>query len=401
MSPLRNVPFMLTVLATPMIAGSLAEYAIEAKEDSNEPNVGARVLLSNGQRMHVRVTGPEDSSGPTIVFEAGSSETLLIWEHLINVLCPNIRCISYSRAGLGLSDPAKTPRTDFWSLIMPSGSAKRSASAVADDLRDVLRTLKVTGDVVAVGYGSGTLFARELARRNLADARAGAPKREDPFTVAGLVLLDPVVEGVDEQIAAKFEMAAMALNKAQSAAQSMATMAFFGGLRFGVVFNKQAQAQAVLLYGDGAQDALFSSSRFAHRLTSMAELQNLYQVEKDVCQGNRELAPASLPVVVLSRGLNNHYRGLADRKNSGVDRNEAEQLSLLRVRAQAALATSLSNSTGVFARLKPSSGFMMCQFPEEVAAVVRAVADVAGSKGTQGELLSRLQSLDYLDRNVP
>ena len=194
-------------------AGFMTEKNKEAKEDAREPVLGRRVALLDGRRIHVHTSGPSGprGEGPTVVFEAGHGETLLDWSRVMKELEqrePPVRCVAYTRAGLGLSDASAAPDTLITALLSfvqpwaarPTTLGDRSAGVVARELQQLLRNLEVAGPVVVVAHGAGGEFATTLAAALSANT---ASQQEQPggsgLRVAGLVLVDPVVAGVSEE----------------------------------------------------------------------------------------------------------------------------------------------------------------------------------------------------------
>jgi len=290
------------------LAGYLAERNAEATEDGEPPLVGRRVLLPDGRRLHVRdsrdrtstacaaakspaTSRSEDvcSSGTlleaadpscvdnetlTVVFEAGRGETLLEWEPVLRQLEQSptlrqarnkqrVRLVSYSRSGLGLSDPPPITSAALPFPFYGLGSAQgvgRTSNDVANDLVQLLNALQVRGAVVFVASGVGGLHAR-VAAHHLQSAAANSSGNNhkpnyynnNPF-LAGLVLVEPVAEGVSsahKQLVARHvgpEQAAASLGTGlQQAALVDACMAKIGITRMKVGVNKSAKRQADLL----------------------------------------------------------------------------------------------------------------------------------------------------------
>ena len=80
----------------------------------------------------------------------------------------------------------------------------RSSAAIAAELSDLLGALGVAGPVVVVGSGVGCLHARALAaaghghaaKNAAAENTASGRQLPGGAAVAGLVLVEPMVEGV-------------------------------------------------------------------------------------------------------------------------------------------------------------------------------------------------------------
>lgn len=100
--------------------------------------------------------------------EAGFGADAGAWAKIQPVLARTTRVCAYDRAGYGFSDPGPLPR---------------DGAAIVRDLDRALETAQVEGPFVLLGHSAGGLYARLFAARR-------------PGEVAGLVLLDPTVEGI-------------------------------------------------------------------------------------------------------------------------------------------------------------------------------------------------------------
>lgn len=111
------------------------------------------------------------SDGPTVVLEAGLTDSAATWSGIIPALASFTRVVSYDRPNTtaSASDPAPMPRT---------------AADVVADLHVLLETDAVPGPYVLVGHSTGGLFARLFASLY-------------PDEVSGLVLIDTSHEDQD------------------------------------------------------------------------------------------------------------------------------------------------------------------------------------------------------------
>lgn len=98
-----------------------------------------------------------------VVFEAGFGSDATIWQVVIDELDGELRTINYSRAGLGSSPAAPSPR---------------SIEQHISDLKILLTSLEVSANVIMVGHSYGGLIAAEMVQTH-------------PDLIAGLVLVDP------------------------------------------------------------------------------------------------------------------------------------------------------------------------------------------------------------------
>ena len=123
-------------------------------------------LVSLGERrLHLRCMG---SGNPVVVLEAGLGGDSSGWARVQPRLAALTRVCSYDRAGYLFSDAAAAPRT---------------ADLAVADLRALLERASIGAPLVLVGHSLGGLLARLYAATYPAD-------------VVGMVLLDPVTDGV-------------------------------------------------------------------------------------------------------------------------------------------------------------------------------------------------------------
>jgi pimeloyl-ACP methyl ester carboxylesterase len=113
-------------------------------------------------RVHIRCDG---DGGPPVIFDAALGGSSLSWSLVQPAVARLTRACSYDRAGFGWSDAGPLPRT---------------ASRVADELRELLRAAAVAPPYVLVGHSYGGLVMRLYASRH-------------PNDVAGLVLIEPAI----------------------------------------------------------------------------------------------------------------------------------------------------------------------------------------------------------------
>jgi predicted esterase len=83
-------------------------------------------------------------SGPAVIFESGISATCLNWMRVRAEVERFAHACSYDRAGLGWSDPSKSPRT---------------TSTIIDELHALLEAAGIPQPHILVGYSFGGMFA--------------------------------------------------------------------------------------------------------------------------------------------------------------------------------------------------------------------------------------------------
>lgn len=122
-----------------------------------------QVRLPDGRTLNLYCAG---TGSPTVVMEAGLSETALTWWMVQPRIAKLSRVCVYDRAGLGLS---------------PVGPMPRDTRAEVADLEQLLKAARVKPPYVLVGHSMGGYNMRLFASRHLKQ-------------VAGMVLIDPSVE---------------------------------------------------------------------------------------------------------------------------------------------------------------------------------------------------------------
>lgn len=119
-------------------------------------------LIRVGERtVHVLDTGPADAE-TTVVFESGLAAPLQTWTWVQEALGPEVRALSYERAGTGWSSRVR---------------GRRDIPSLSGELDALLAGIGVRGRVVLVGHSFGGLIVRHFAGVR-------------PDRVAGVVLVD-------------------------------------------------------------------------------------------------------------------------------------------------------------------------------------------------------------------
>ena len=163
---LRVILSLIGLIVVLLIAGFTYETWSEARD--------ARLYVPPGQmisvgdhNLHILCKGAGD--GPVVVIEAGGGVGLVSYLGVQAKIAEFAHVCTYDRAGLGWSQPARTPRT---------------FEGMASELEALLNGAKISTPCVLVGHSYGGLIVRVFAR-------------DYASRVAGLVL----VETGDEAIA--------------------------------------------------------------------------------------------------------------------------------------------------------------------------------------------------------
>lgn len=168
------------------VADAKVKFAREADE-----LVSGLTLRQGGQEFHFKRIAPDvpedfcrrvdagayrarvmkmGTGRTSVVFESGLGESLDAWAPVAREVSGFATVIAYDRAGLGLSETAKAPRT---------------ARNIAIELKRILRRVGARGPVIIVGNSAGGLYARVFAH-------------EFPDAVAGLVLVEASSEDYED-----------------------------------------------------------------------------------------------------------------------------------------------------------------------------------------------------------
>lgn len=289
------------------------------------------VEIAPGRRLNLRCEG---RGSPTVLLEAGLGYPSLSWRDTQPKLARTHRTCSYDRAGLGFSDAGPMPR---------------SAGAIVDDLERLIAKAGLAPPFILVGNSMGGQTVRLYAFRH-------------PDKVAGLVLLDPYVEGQFRSLSAIEPAIGRELRDSERD-----EAACIAELRRGELSGEEAERRGCIAGENGSfsprLNVFLRNQRMMprHFEAVRSESQMLETVnERQVQQAER---PLPMPIIVLSASRNYD----AAEYDATRDRLLAEQLRLHRRLAD------LSPKGDV--RMVASEHVIQVSAPD---AVVSAVDDIVG-----------------------
>ncbi len=139
------------------------------------------VRIDGSRRINLFCAG---EGKPTVIFEAGLGNSNMVWLEVQPQVARFTRACSYDRAGFGFSDP---PRQSV------------DARNAVDDLHRLITAANISSPVVLVGHSLGGLF-------NILYSATY------PDEVAGMVLVDPSIPGLETEQWETPQIAAMSFH---------------------------------------------------------------------------------------------------------------------------------------------------------------------------------------------
>ena len=155
---------ILGSMAALVLAGILYQRVGASRDRLRYTVAGRWVDIGHGCSLYLLEKGPDESGGPTVLFESGIAATNLNWSRIQETVSKFAHTASYDRGGLGWSSPASTTRTP---------------GNIATELHAMLESAGIKPPYVLVGHSFGGLVVRRFALLY-------------PEDVAGIVLVDPM-----------------------------------------------------------------------------------------------------------------------------------------------------------------------------------------------------------------
>lgn len=152
-----------TAIIVAALAAGATYQAVGARRSRRRHTPPGRMIDAAGTRLHLVSAG---HGGPPVLFESGVAASSLSWTVVMREAAAFSRVSAYDRAGLGWSEPSRSPRT---------------VARMLSEMRDVLTAAAGSTPAVLVGHSFGAFLTLVYASRH-------------PRDVAALVLVDPPTE---------------------------------------------------------------------------------------------------------------------------------------------------------------------------------------------------------------
>jgi pimeloyl-ACP methyl ester carboxylesterase len=257
---LRILTGLCGVFAATALTGATYQWLATRKELAATPPPGLLVDVG-GYRLHLWCTG---DGAPAVILDTGLGGSTADWGFVQPDVAQFTRVCSYDRAGMGYSDPGRSPRT---------------ARRIASELAELLGRSRIDGPVVLVGASIAGFNVRVFAS-------------DHPERAAGLVLVDASHEDDAHDV--------------PGMARVVPLLSTIGVLRlFGVSFGQPVESLAPSV----RQFARATSFRAAGFQASADEIGHIRESVSQVRSSRRKL---TIPVVVVTsgRGADENWRRL-------------------------------------------------------------------------------------------
>ncbi|KAG7387434.1 Epsin-1, required for endocytosis and actin patch assembly [Phytophthora boehmeriae] len=336
-----------------LTAGLIASggFVIETTKSFNPltpPGFLLEIPGPEGEQVQVHVQR-KGSGDVTVLFDGGVGETSFDWDKVADQVAKFATVVSVDRPGLGFSAPGAQPRT---------------STQIAQEYKEILTKLNVTGKVILVAHGAGGYNMRELAEELKQSAAASSPKCE------GLVLVDALQENLRGELESVSESVQKSLTAMDENGETVLLLSRIGLIR---LISLVQHSKSVAKYSPFALPYVehFSPSP-AHRTGALHENQGIPKTEQRFRDSAASKYPFEFPCVVLSHGKSGMFDSM--KMEPGVTPDTLTALERKWLEAQTKLAQTVSMRS-VHLVVKDAGHCIHHEKPEEVTKAVRAIVE--------------------------
>lgn len=314
------------LLVSSVLLGLSASLA-NAQEPSTLDLSPRRVELLDGRHIALYCVG---TGSPTVIFDSGLGAGAQAWSRVQPEIARTTKACAFDRAGYGASD---------------EGPAPRDAAHIVDDLKAGLDAADIAGPYVLVGHSMGGYNMRLFANLHAEH-------------VAGMVLVDPSIDGNEAPLRAVSPAFAHAMNDFQATAGKCIRATADGEM----IPERPIYAEC----GSPPLNSPLASPALAR--TTLLEQQSMDESSRQVLAS--EPASSTLPLIVLTAG--GQYGAEATMP-------ETERMDLLAVTQENHAAIAARSSAGIHRVVEGAPHMIQWVQPD---AVVSAVLEVIGKANT-------------------
>jgi pimeloyl-ACP methyl ester carboxylesterase len=308
------------------------------------------VAVDGARRLNLYCQGIGE---PTVLFDAGAGENMMVWRHVQGQIAAVTRACSYDRAGYGFSD---------------SATLASDARNTVDDLHRLLRAAHIVTPIVYVGHSAAGLYGTLLVATH-------------PRDVAGVVLVDPAFAHSEQRMTAAFQPA----DRTKLANAYLGILAFIRGCvelaRNGALVHPATTDASACVDTKGYRDDIDATLRqelarqYAQpRLlaAALSEYSSVWPGADMTSVDDHQLDAAHLgfgdrPLVVLI------HDGTNDPPPPGFTPAQRTSMEAVRVASLAALARTSTHGTHII--VEKTAHHIQFDQPDAVIAAVRHVVD--------------------------
>lgn len=297
----------------------------KARQAATSATTPLLFTLPDGRRLAFQCSG---TGSPTVIFDSGLGAGAQAWSRVQPRIAETARACAFDRPGYGASDEGPPPR---------------DAAANVRDLRAGLQAAGIAGPYVLVGHSMGGYTMRLFAGLH-------------PDEVAGMVLVDPSIDGNEAPLRAVSPAFARTMDEFQATAGKCIRAAAEGRMRAGDPIHAEC--------GSPPPDSPMASASLAR--TALSEQAAMDASSRQVLAAQPE--HSDLPLIVLTAGAQHGPQ-------TGTP--EAERVALMRVITDNHAAIAARSSAGRHIVWEDAPHMIQMAQPEAVIAAVLDILDEA------------------------